>query len=86
MQDMAEKFRSITDEDVKKLYQSNQDTRFRIKLKMDEFNTELNRAAVIRYFAIIVDFSAASLKQDLRPNRSVITKAYLQDFIKEFIE
>jgi transcription initiation factor TFIIH subunit 2 len=35
---------------------------------------------------LIVDFSAASQKQDLRPNRSVITKAFLQDFIKEFIE
>lgn len=74
---MAEKFRSITDDDVKKLYQENQDSLFRVKLKVDEFNRSQDRAAVIRFMTLIVDFSAASQKQDLRPNRSVITKAFL---------
>ena len=57
---MAEKFRSITDDDVKKLYQENQDSLFRVKLKVDEFNTSQDRAAVIRFLTLIVDFSAAS--------------------------
>lgn len=59
---MAEKFRSITDDDVKALYEQNQDTRFRHKLKIDSFNSQVKRQSVIRYLTIIVDFSAASQK------------------------
>lgn len=41
---------------------------------------------MIRYLAIIVDFSQASHKQDIRPTRGVIVKAFVQDFIREFAE
>ena len=35
---MAEKFRSITDNDISLLYHQNSDSRFRIKQQIDIFN------------------------------------------------
>ena len=83
---MAEKFRAITEENIKSSYQEKEDSRFKVKLKLDEFNQNLERTAVIRYLTLVVDFSAASLKQDLRPNRSIVAKQILKDFIKSFSE
>lgn len=83
---MAEKLRSITEENIKQSYQETQDSRFKVKLKIDEFNQNLERTAVIRYLTLIIDFSSASLKQDFRPNRSVVAKQILSNFIKAFSE
>ena len=41
---------------------------------------------MIRYLTIIVDFSRAALKQDLRPNRAVVTKEILTNFIQSFAD
>ncbi len=45
-----------------------------IKKQVDIFNASITRKAVIRYLTIVMDFSAASLKQDLRPNRAIVMK------------
>ena len=38
------------------------------------FNASITRKAVIRYLTIVMDFSSACLKQDLRPNRAIVMK------------
>jgi transcription initiation factor TFIIH subunit 2 len=54
------------------------------KEHLDKFNAGVNRRSMIRYLTIIVDFSAASLKQEMRPNRATCTKEILRDFLLGF--
>lgn len=39
---------------------------------------------MIRYLTIIIDMSKSALRQDLRPNRAMVTKELLTQFIREF--
>ena len=45
-----------------------------LKRQVDKFNASITRKAVIRYLTIVMDFSAACLKSDLRPNRAIVMK------------
>jgi transcription initiation factor TFIIH subunit 2 len=57
------------------------------KLKIDEFNSKVQRKAVIRYLCVIIDFSADSYNcQEMRPSRAAVIKDLLTKFIKEFNE
>jgi len=56
------------------------------KCQVDEFNQSVTRKSMIRYLTIIVDFSRASLKLDLRPNRAMVTKELLSQFLQEFTD
>ena len=51
------------------------------KDQVDLFNKQVTRKSMIRYLTIIIDFSRASLKLDLRPNRAMVTKDLLGGFI-----
>jgi len=57
-----------------------------LKSKVDLFNKKITRKAVIRYLTIIIDFSSASHKQDLRPTRAVTIKELLSDFLKDYAD
>jgi hypothetical protein len=57
-----------------------------LKGKVDQFNRKIARKAVIRYLTIIIDFSSATHKQDLRPTRAVVIKDLLTDFIKDYAD
>ena len=41
---------------------------------------------MIRYLTIIVDMSKLATKQDIRPNRAIVTKNLLSVFIKDFVD
>ena len=45
-----------------------------LKRQVDIFNASITRKAVIRYLTIVMDFSEACLKADLRPNRAIVLK------------
>ena len=45
-----------------------------LKRQVDIFNASITRKAVIRYLTIVMDFSEACLKADLRPNRAIVMK------------
>ena len=47
------------------------------KAKLDKMNTQLERRAMIRYLSIILDFSQACRKQEMRPNRAIVLKDLL---------
>ena len=61
-------------------------SKMQFKTSVDTFNHCITRKAVIRYLTIILDFSVASMKQDLRPNRAAVTKDKISTFIREFAE
>ncbi len=85
LQDLADKFRKIKDPSLLDKSVSN-NPYLAQKQKLDKFNTEMNRTAVIRYLTIVIDFSSASHKTDLRPSRGVVVKNFISDFIKDFCE
>ena len=57
-----------------------------MKRQVDQFNATITRKAVIRYLTVVMDFSSACLKQDLRPNRAIVMKDKITSFIREFAE
>jgi len=56
------------------------------KEAVDNFNFSMVRKSKIRYLTIIIDFSKASLKQDMRPNRASVTKEIIFAFLNNFID
>jgi hypothetical protein len=56
------------------------------KKAIDDFNVSIKRKSLIRYLTVIIDFSAAARKQEMRPNRAVVIKSYLSDFIRDFFD
>ena len=74
MGDMAEKFRSMQHSGVLDANMLERQSKMQLKKQVDIFNASITRKAVIRYLTIVMDFSAASLKQDLRPNRAIVMK------------
>ena len=54
--------------------QEERNSKMLLKNQIDAFNSSITRKAVIRYLTIVVDFSADSLKQDMRPNRAIVMK------------
>jgi hypothetical protein len=71
---MAEKFRSMQHTDVTDMNKIEHQSKMHIKNQIDMFNATITRKAVMRYLTIVVDFSSACLKQDLRPNRAIVMK------------
>ena len=47
------------------------------KMKIDRFNSSFQRKSLIRFVSIIIDFSSAARKQEMRPNRAIVIKSYL---------
>jgi hypothetical protein len=47
------------------------------KQNIDEFNESIQRKSLIRYLTVIIDFSSAARKQEMRPNRAIVIKAAL---------
>ena len=41
---------------------------------------------MIRYLTVIIDFSAAARKQEMRPNRAIVIKSFLAEFVKDFFD
>ena len=82
--DMAEKFRSLKDEDITEAFKIEHTNKMNLKHEVDGFNESITRKAVIRYVTIVVDMSSAVLKQDFRPNRAVVVKDMLSAFIRDF--
>lgn len=56
------------------------------KLAIDTFNASVKRKSLIRYLTVIVDFSSAARKQEMRPNRAIVIKSYLAEFIKDYFD
>lgn len=56
------------------------------KAQVDDFNKTIRRKSMIRYLTIIIDFSRASLKQDLRPNRARVTQEVVTKFMLGFVD
>jgi transcription initiation factor TFIIH subunit 2 len=54
------------------------------KEKLDAFNKQVQRKSLIRYLTVIIDFSRAALRQDLRPSRAVVTKRMACKLLNEF--
>jgi len=50
------------------------EARLQRKQAIDEFNQGIKRKSLIRYLTVIVDFSSAARKQEMRPNRAVVKK------------
>ena len=74
---ITEVFKKFIDLDINKAHQSEIEKLHQMKAEIDEFNKSVTRKSMIRYLTIIVDFSKASMKQDLRPNRAMVTKENL---------
>lgn len=74
MGDMAEKFRNLQHEDFTDQNEFERRSKILQKAQIDQFNESVSRRAVLRYLTLIVDFSGASMKQDLRPNRAIVIK------------
>ena len=71
---MAEKIRHLPTSSVTNAAQNERTTKMYLKKQIDSFNQSITRKAVIRYLTIVIDFSSASLKQDMRPNRAIVMK------------
>ena len=71
---MAEKIRNMQHTEVTDLNQQQKQNKMNLKRQVDKFNASITRKAVIRYLTIVMDFSAACLKSDLRPNRAIVMK------------
>ena len=56
------------------------------KQTIDQFNESVTRKAVIRYLTIIVDLSLGSLNMEMLPNKSIVIKKLLSEFIAKFAE
>jgi hypothetical protein len=37
----------------------------------------IKRKSLIRYLTVVIDFSSAARKQEMRPNRAIVIKSYL---------
>ena len=55
-----------------------------LKKQVDIFNASITRKAVIRYLTIVMDFSDACLKADLRPNRAIVMKDKISVSVSKF--
>ena len=44
------------------------------KQNIDDFNNSIQRKSLIRYLTVIIDFSSAARKQEMRPNRAIVIK------------
>lgn len=71
---MAEKIRHLPTSSVTNAAHNERATKMYLKKQIDSFNQSITRKAVIRYLTIVIDFSSASLKQDMRPNRAIVLK------------
>ena len=67
----------IEDPRDKRLQVSEVERKLLRKQGIDEFNLGIKRKSMIRYLTVIVDFSSAARKQEMRPNRAVVIKSYL---------
>ncbi len=47
------------------------------KQTIDSFNSSIKRKSLIRFVSVIIDFSSAARKQEMRPNRAIVIKSYL---------
>lgn len=74
---MAETIRNLPTSGATTVAQEERNNKMIIKKQIDDFNQKITRKAVIRYLTIVVDFSADSLKQDMRPNRAIVMKDQL---------
>ena len=54
------------------------------KQNIDEFNESIQRKSLIRYLTVIIDFSSAARKQEMRPNRAIAIKSALSVNISSF--
>ncbi len=61
----------------KHLYPSELEIKLTKKKTIDDFNAKIQRKSLIRYLTVIIDFSAAARKQEMRPNRAIVIKSYL---------
>ncbi|TNV79005.1 hypothetical protein FGO68_gene4403 [Halteria grandinella] len=68
------------------LQQSLTDKKLTKKLAIDTFNASVKRKSLIRYLTVIVDFSSAARRQEMRPNRAIVIKSYLAEFIRDFFD
>jgi hypothetical protein len=62
---------------MKDLYPSEMEKKLMKKNNIDEFNQSIQRKSLIRYLTVIIDFSSAARKQEMRPNRAIVIKSYL---------
>ena len=53
------------------------DRKLKKKKNIDEFNLSIKRKSLIRYVSVIIDFSSAARRQEMRPNRAIVIKNYL---------
>lgn len=67
----------MTDDKVKELYPDETQKKLTKKKNIDDFNMSINRKSLIRYVSVIIDFSSAARKQEMRPNRAIVIKSFL---------
>jgi hypothetical protein len=67
----------LTDDKVKELYPDETQKKLTKKKNIDDFNMSINRKSLIRYVSVIIDFSSAARKQEMRPNRAIVIKSFL---------
>ena len=86
MGNIMDQFKTFMDIDIHKAQPKELQKLHAKKDQVDSFNQSVTRKSMIRYLTIIIDFSRASLKLDLRPNRAMVTKDLLNGFIQEFTD
>lgn len=59
------------------MYLNETDRKLKTKKNIDEFNLSIKRKSLIRYVSVIIDFSSAARRQEMRPNRAIVIKNYL---------
>ena len=64
-------------EQVQDKQQNEMERKLTKKQNIDEFNESIQRKSLIRYLTVIIDFSSAARKQEMRPNRAIVIKAAL---------
>jgi len=76
----------LKEADITVFYESEQSKKMQRKEAIDTFNTSIKRKSMIRYLTIVIDFSVASRKQEMRPNRAIVIKKYVSKFVLDFFD
>eukprot|EP00347_Sterkiella_histriomuscorum_P002583 403367585 len=84
--DISARWKTLKEADISEFYESEQSQKLHKKEAIDKFNQSIKRKSLIRYLTVVIDFSSAAKKQEMRPNRAIVIKSYLSNFVIDYFD